>query len=161
MPTPLDNIKKGIISNDMSMVMRGYKALTGEDLSAKVLKEKPKKAPTKPRKPARAVKVKEPETELELEDLEEAPAMSRKANLQSVRLSKQNKFKDNRKDAAEDRKIDKLIGHGKRSKRPAPKEVTVNCDECGQECRFLETELVPGSSATCNKCLRSKFYGGR
>lgn len=179
MPSPLDNIKQGILKNNMSLVKKGYTALTGEKIS--VLEE-----PAKPPRRTRTVKnesrpktstkrtiakkpVKETKTVSDPYDTENFRTAERElpegtsgvqAKLEDVRLGrKKNKFTDNLREFKEERQLSKAPKSKSATKRPPVRYINTVCGTCRATDKVLETEIIPEATYYCRECLKQKFYG--
>jgi hypothetical protein len=176
MPTPLDNIKKGILTQNWTLVDKGYKGLTGESalpVSTPVRKPKTKKVQpkSKPEKKVKqqvetnVVEVIEPNSEIELVDYSGEiidlgeTKQRRQASLETVRIAKKNKFVDKGTDCLDDRDFDKKIIAKRTERRPPQGKLIITCDECGRTYKVPEGQIYSVGSYVCPPCMKRKYTG--
>ena len=176
MPTPLDNIKKGIVTQNWELVDKGYKALTGESALSKPTKQTKKRTSVKKTSP-KPKKISKPipeieEIELSMEDGVEIvkndntiidlseEKQRRQAMLETVRLTKKNKFVDSGTDCLEDKEFDKKIIARRSERRPPQEKLILTCDDCGRTYRVPAGQVYSVGSYICPMCMKRKYTGG-
>lgn len=156
MTSPLQQIKKGILENNISLIKDGYELLTGEviDLSNKKTLDKTKKTRGRPKK---NIDDKKNIDNKEKENYEDVESFLDEID-DEVRSSKDIKFTGRFVDfGTRDDESNKIIYPRQRARsRPPARKVKQKCDDCGRI-----DELPPALARNdmlyyCNKCSRKK-----
>ena len=148
MKSPLKIIKEGIIKNNLTMILDGYNALTGENLSVKL---KPKVKP---------LIVEELDSIPESEDQNEEHNSPRVTQRRQLELHKfNNTFVDNGKEYKNNSWDQKYKIKKVTPRRSPAKKYSVNCDKCKKSFKIYAKYLPPKfdkddiSGYVCNNCI--------
>ena len=145
--TPIDEIREGIVSNDMAKVIEGFFKLTGETLQQEVSerKEEPEKIPEQP-SPV-------PEQQGRLADLDFSVQMAEKnekghySRPEAIEAGK-NTFIDDGIDSS-DIETPEVV---RSERRPPVKMVEVTCHKCGKK-EEMNASYKTGEFHRCDKCV--------
>ena len=145
--TPIDEIREGIVSNDMAKVIEGFFKLTGETLQQEVSerKEEPEKIPEQPAPvPEQQERLVGLDFSVQIAEKNEKGNYSKSEAIESGK----NKFIDNGVDSS-DIKTPKVV---RTERRPPVKMVEVTCHKCGKT-EEMNAIYKTGEFHRCDKCV--------
>lgn len=147
--TPIDEIREGIIRNDMAKVIEGFFKLTGErpQQEASDQKEEPEKMSEQP------VPAPVPEQQGRLADLDFSVQMAEKNEKGHYSKSEaieagENKFIDDGIDSSDIETPDVV----RSERRPPVKMIEVTCHKCGKK-EEMNANYKTGEFHRCDKCI--------
>lgn len=149
--TPLEQIKTGILKQDMSLVVQGYNRITNDNISI----PKPKATKVKQPRITRAEVSGVPEEERSFEFSGEKKQASTD---QFVRKKRINLFADTGENpegyTVEDKKFDRKTKKLARAERPKPyKPIDIACSFCGRM-YSVNPVFVIGGVYRCDRCSK-------
>ena len=184
MPTPLDNLRQGILNKDWELVDAAYIALTGisilaelEEVIKPVRKSRTPKARSKPAKATKPKKATKPRTsrkkppEAIVEPQRDQNDFSMpvgvpqrnnedkiQAKLEQVSLRKKNVFIDDRLDFNTERRMSKQPKTSRTGpSRPPIKVLNMTCTRCAKPNQVMENEIIEDVSYICRDCLKGIY----
>ena len=186
MPTPLDNLRRGILEKDWGLVDAAHIALTGVSILEELEEapvQKPARKPRTPKatsKPAKATKPKKAtkprasrkkpstaavEPQRDPNDFSMPVNLSQRtteekvqAKLEQVSLRKKNAFIDDRLDFNTERRMSKQPKTARSGpSRPAIRVLTINCTRCSRPNQVMENEIIEDVSYICRDCLKGIY----
>ena len=147
--TPIDEIREGIVSNDMAKVIEGFFKLTGERIQQEVSEREEESE----RMPEQPVPVPVPKQQERLVDLDFSVQMAEKnekghySKPEAIEAGK-NKFIDDGVDSS-DIETPKVV---RSERRPPVKMIEVTCHKCGEK-EEINASYKTGEFHRCDKCV--------
>jgi len=139
--TPIDKIKKGILSDDMEEIIQGFKLLTGEEVRPEGRKtEKPESESKETVQPPVSVRVKGL-------DFSTKPKEEQHGKREPIVVGA-NQFVDDGMEASDITTPDV----GRTTRRPPVKMVEVQCHACGEK-EMINAQYKSGEFHRCGKCV--------
>ena len=145
--TPIDEIREGIVSNDMAKVIEGFFKLTGETLQQEVSerKEEPEKIPEQPAPvPEQQERLVGLDFSVQIAEKNEKGNYSKSEAIESGK----NKFIDDGTDSS-DIETPEVV---RSERRPPVKMVEVTCHKCGKK-EEMNASYKTGEFHRCDKCV--------